>query len=612
MNVCRNKPSYVKRLTVVLIAVWFLIQLFSLNAFATESGSCGGKLEWSYSSGTLTVTGSGDMTDFTERNMAPWYAFSEEITRVVFPARLTSVGNLAFYGCKNLRTVILPDSVHRIGNMAFAGCENLQILSLGEELNTIGESAFYGCLSLNAVRLPSGLEALGNQAFYCCESLTTVTVPTGLKQMGTAVFAYCKSLVRAEIQAQLKSVPEWTFYGCENLTSLILAETVNTAGGYAFWNCEGLSTVYFAGGEQETESLRQSIAASDPEFEEIGYITSAEPPVSANGWKTVDHQDGTVTQSNTVVREEEHITVVTTVDRTYEPPSITPDGEIVPPEDGKDAYTTNLLVTVDDKEGWDSVQQAIKSALKEVNNTYSDLSEHKKMHLTIQIKDGGFEGEALMQELAGRNMSVTVMMPNGSGWRFNCEELNRYNLPDDYNFSYTLEAASDEICEKLGTEACYQVKFEKSAQMNVEILIPFPGAAQSNAFLYQVERDDSLTLLQTVTVDEDGIAHFYLASVNARTEYIVALNVPEESADHALISDEQLSQYEGGVENIAPVEYVVTGVKSSWGMSFLSVTLIMLGVLIGCIVVVGVVMFSMNKRNQNRKRQQRRTRARRR
>ena len=60
-----------------------------------ESGICGDNLTWSLSAGTLTISGSGDMYDFPESSMAPWYHLREEITRLELPSGLTKIGALA-------------------------------------------------------------------------------------------------------------------------------------------------------------------------------------------------------------------------------------------------------------------------------------------------------------------------------------------------------------------------------------------------------------------------------------------------------------------------------------------------------------------------------------
>ena len=65
------------------------------SATANMSGSCGEGLTWSLNAGTLTITGSGAMTNYTEKNMAPWYHLRDEIIRLELPAGLTSIGALA-------------------------------------------------------------------------------------------------------------------------------------------------------------------------------------------------------------------------------------------------------------------------------------------------------------------------------------------------------------------------------------------------------------------------------------------------------------------------------------------------------------------------------------
>ena len=129
-------------------------------ATVVTSGACGESLSWSYENGTLTLAGKGEMTNFREPDMAPWYPLRSEITRVVIPDGVNSIGSLAFYHCNRLKTVILPDSVRSIGSYAFASCEGLEVLHLGAGLQTIGAAAFYGCISLAQLTLPYGLSGV--------------------------------------------------------------------------------------------------------------------------------------------------------------------------------------------------------------------------------------------------------------------------------------------------------------------------------------------------------------------------------------------------------------------------------------------------------------------
>ena len=184
----KNKKSIVYVIFTFAIITTLCFAQMALPVRA-ESGKCGNELNWSFSAGTLVITGKGEMTNFTEPDMAPWYHLREEITRIVLPEGLTRIGNLAFFGCKNLKTAVIPEYVKRIGEYAFANCEKLEMLYLGVRVADIAFAAFNGCTSLSALRLPDGLERIGDQAFSRCESLVTVTIPINVKYIGAQAFS---------------------------------------------------------------------------------------------------------------------------------------------------------------------------------------------------------------------------------------------------------------------------------------------------------------------------------------------------------------------------------------------------------------------------------------
>ncbi|MBQ2778528.1 MAG: leucine-rich repeat protein, partial [Bacteroidaceae bacterium] len=75
-----------------------------------SSGKCGDNLYWalisSSGSGTLTITGSGAMYDYTP-GTAPWYDNRADIQTVEVGSEATTIGNYAFDGCTSLATVTL-------------------------------------------------------------------------------------------------------------------------------------------------------------------------------------------------------------------------------------------------------------------------------------------------------------------------------------------------------------------------------------------------------------------------------------------------------------------------------------------------------------------------
>lgn len=582
----------------VLVLSALLVPVLPVSVSAAESGTCGEGLVWSLSAGTLTISGQGSMALYNELDMPPWYEFRDQIYRVVLPEGLKSISSLAFYQCKNLKAVYIPDSVTRIGSYAFSDCEKLESVRFGSSLAVIDSAAFRNCYKLKAMTLPQGLQTLGNQAFYRCESLVSVTIPPYLSVLGASAFAYCKSLIRAEVSARLGSLPEWTFYGCENLSVVILPDSVGAVEDYAFKNCAVLETVYFDGTDDKKQEIQASLEKEVPLFEQhIGVITSDPPMDSTSVGTFTEQENGTATQQNTTVTESAGVTVITVVKHTY-----SMEEEETSTSAVQDSYKAEVTVTVSDKAGWDEAKDAINTALKDFTDSFSgDKASAEKVSLTVYVQTPGGVDASLVEDMAGRDVKLTVVTQNGTETRLDCEDLNRNQMSGQYDYSHNVEEAPVDRAEELGTEDVFNVTFQESASVNSEILIQLPQIpAHSTAYLYQVEKDGSLTRLQATVVDQNGNAHFYLASVNKDTEYVVGVNVPGEKTDDAIIPDDLLSGYGSAVDRLQKIDYVITGHESSWGLNAAQVTWIMLAVLAVCIIAVGTVMAIWNRNRLKR------------
>ncbi len=579
----------ISRLLALCVVAALVSAAFVLPTSAAESGKCGADLTWSYTAGTLTLSGTGDMTNYTEDNMAPWYAYADEIRRVIMPDGITSIGKLAFYGCENLSAVNIPDTVLTIGELAFAGCSSLSMIDIGPRVSRIGNSAFYGCTSLHTVRLPYGLLHLGDQAFYRCESLLTVTIYSDLSTMGHSVFAYCKSLMTAKIEARLTSLPEWTFYGCEKLMSVSLPDTITSLENYSFKNCDALSTVYYGGEKTDPDQIKQQIVKDVDTFSGTGVIGPGDIPADSYFGKTDISDNGDELQQSIKLNSDEDSTVSSVI--VHERPASGDNGD----DDG-DTYTADFTVTIENDNGWDTALPALEESLQSVSDAVGLGVKPDHVSVTVYMKDGVSPDEDFIKSLSGRDLKLKFVDDEGSSWQLDCSEMKDEELSGNYSYSYTLSELTSKLAERLGTDRGYIITFAESAEIDAEVIIQLPssGMGYSNAYLYQVEKNGELTRLQAVMVDINGAAHFYLASVKSETQYVLGLNVPGESTEDVILPEID-DATANAIARVEQIEYVVTGVDSSWGLSFGQVTLIMVGALVFVIIVVGIVMGSINK-----------------
>lgn len=104
------------------------------------------------------------------------YAFSNSnITTVVVPQTVISIGRCAFERCKGLKEIIIPDKVRFIKSECFRGCESLLRVHLSDGLVRIEERAFEHCISLTEIIIPDNVDVVEGGAFSGCDSLKEIT-----------------------------------------------------------------------------------------------------------------------------------------------------------------------------------------------------------------------------------------------------------------------------------------------------------------------------------------------------------------------------------------------------------------------------------------------------
>lgn len=90
------------------------------------------------------------------------------------------IGEMAFFGNRNVISVTIPSSVEEICEAAFCGCERLADINIPEGIDTLAYETFFGCESLKNLYIPDSVRCVEERALWYCRSLESISIPKHL------------------------------------------------------------------------------------------------------------------------------------------------------------------------------------------------------------------------------------------------------------------------------------------------------------------------------------------------------------------------------------------------------------------------------------------------
>lgn len=273
----------------------------------SSNEKCGDNAYWSITGGTLSISGSGDMYDFTVSlaesgqttwtSTVPWWDQKREITNVIISDGITSIGSESFRGCTSMTSAEIPDSVSAIGEDAFRGCFSLEEMIVPDSVTKIGDLAFEmtgikslvlgagieecgknickDCDNLEEVTFKDGIKMIGSHAFDGDRGIKQIVLPDSVTTLGDGAFNDCAGVEEITLGNGLTEIPDSCFAGCkeknlvipegitriglgvynQDLTSLTLPSTLSYIGKYAFRG--KITTLYYNGDEQQWNAIKK-------------------------------------------------------------------------------------------------------------------------------------------------------------------------------------------------------------------------------------------------------------------------------------------------------------------------------------------------------------------
>ncbi len=142
----------------------------------------------------------------------------------------------------NLTTIILPKSLTSIGDYAFYLCTNIKSIYIGNSITNIGEYAFEGCFGLNSVIMGNSVISIKKEAFGYCNALKNITLSENITYFGQDAFYRC-SFEKVILPNSLTTLSN-AFRGNSSLTEITLPASITSFDWCAFQDCPALKTIY--------------------------------------------------------------------------------------------------------------------------------------------------------------------------------------------------------------------------------------------------------------------------------------------------------------------------------------------------------------------------------
>ena len=188
----------------------------------------GDNITWNFdgSTGTLTLSGNGEMYNLSPGEGAEWHAYYDKVKRIVINKGISSIGTNAFYGLDQAESIDIPDSVKTIYPGALQGCESIKELNLPNGLESIGENAFWLMTSCEKFSIEQP------------KSEIPFWTKDGVLFSNSTLLYYPQSKTEASyaIPYGTQIIAGWSFTNLRYLTTVYIPETVVMTAGDSFVN----------------------------------------------------------------------------------------------------------------------------------------------------------------------------------------------------------------------------------------------------------------------------------------------------------------------------------------------------------------------------------------
>lgn len=163
------------------------------------------------------------------------FSYASDLTEVVLPSTIETVGSEAFIGIKTLNTVNFPEGLKTIENIAF---RNTGITKVDLPASVETCLGIWGNDYLTEINIPSNSKL--RQANFGMTGITSIFVPDGMTEMPS--FSYCQKLTTVTGARNVVTIPSYC-YNATPMTEAYIPKGTHAIGDFAWSSCPNIKEI---------------------------------------------------------------------------------------------------------------------------------------------------------------------------------------------------------------------------------------------------------------------------------------------------------------------------------------------------------------------------------
>lgn len=172
------------------------------------------------------------------------FIHSDNLTTVILPDTLETIGNYAFTAC-GITSLNIPASVSSIGNGILADCDSLTSLtvspsnpyytSVGNVIYNKNYTTLVTAPNASSITIPGTVTKIQDYAFYYNDNITSINVPSSVTTIGEGAFGNCTNLTSVTFNGGLTTLGPYVFHSSRKITKLALPSTLTNISELSFY-----------------------------------------------------------------------------------------------------------------------------------------------------------------------------------------------------------------------------------------------------------------------------------------------------------------------------------------------------------------------------------------